>query len=175
LQALVERVQGFREFGLEHWIGVLSPILDQFVRASQGDVDQRFWQSIYKYNSVSGGAVISGWITALFPYKEDLQCGRAIHPSKVLYGNDQEDLDEMLYPVNVRRRESAGFSACSFPSGLSKTPFRWQYLDQCFDIEFLGGFVGVAQDPETLTLRPEIGWAVREAISAGERRVSSSD
>jgi hypothetical protein len=29
-------------------------------------------------------------------------------------------------------------------------------------MEFIAGFVGVAQDPETLCLRPEIGWAVRE-------------
>jgi hypothetical protein len=49
------------------------------------------------------------------------------------------------------------------PSGLSKAPFRWNYLDRSFDMEFLGGFVGVAQDPETLAVRPEIGWAVREA------------
>jgi hypothetical protein len=34
-------------------------------------------------------------------------------------------------------------------------------------LEFLGGFVGVAQDQETLTLRPEIGWAVREAPATG--------
>jgi hypothetical protein len=46
---------------------------------------------------------------------------------------------------------------------LSKSPFRWLYLDKTFDMDFLGGFVGVAQDPETLALRPEIGWAVREA------------
>jgi hypothetical protein len=29
-------------------------------------------------------------------------------------------------------------------------------------MEFLGGFVGVAQNRKTLDLRPEIGWAVRE-------------
>jgi len=29
-------------------------------------------------------------------------------------------------------------------------------------MEFSGGFVGVAQDPRTLRLRPEIGWSVRE-------------
>jgi hypothetical protein len=50
-----------------------------------------------------------------------------------------------------------------FPGGLSRAPFRWHYLEKTFDMEFLGGFVGVAQDPETLALRPEIGWAVREA------------
>jgi len=30
-------------------------------------------------------------------------------------------------------------------------------------MEFLGGFVGVSQDEASLALRPEIGWAVREA------------
>jgi hypothetical protein len=49
------------------------------------------------------------------------------------------------------------------PSGLSKAPFRWNYLDQSFDMEFLGGFVGVSQDKETLAMRPEIGWVLREA------------
>jgi hypothetical protein len=32
-------------------------------------------------------------------------------------------------------------------------------------MEFLGCSVGVAQDSETLALRPEIGWAVRDAES----------
>ena len=36
-------------------------------------------------------------------------------------------------------------------------------MDKTFDMEFLGGFVGVGQDEETLAVRPEIGWAVREA------------
>ncbi len=52
------------------------------------------------------------------------------------------------------------------PFRMSKAPFRWDYLDRSFDMEFLGGFVGVAQDPESLTLRPQIGWAVREALAA---------
>jgi len=30
-------------------------------------------------------------------------------------------------------------------------------------MEFLGGFVGISQDSQTLALRPEIGWAVLEA------------
>ena len=53
------------------------------------------------------------------------------------------------------------------PGGLSRAPFRWEYLDRTFAMEFLGGFVGVAQDEETLALRPEIGWAVREAGAGG--------
>ena len=162
-KALAERVQGFREFGLGSWLDVLSPILDQFARASQGDVDQTFWRSLYKFNSVSGGAVINGWITAFFPYAKDLGTGVASVPDRVLFGDDKELLESMLYPGEESPWEAEGFSADSFPSGLSKAPFRWDYLDRSLDMEFLGGFVGVAQDQETLTLRPEIGWAVREA------------
>jgi len=50
----------------------------------------------------------------------------------------------------------------AFPSGLARAPFVWKYFGQRFEMEFLGGFVGVGQDPATLTLRPEIGWAIRE-------------
>jgi hypothetical protein len=166
-KALAERVQGFREFGLGLWLDVLSPILNQFARASQGDVDPAFWRSLYKFQSISGGAVINGWITAFFPYKKDLRTGRASVPLGVLFRNEKDMLERMLYPGEEPHWETPGFTVGSFPSGLSKAPFRWDYLDRSFDMEFLGGFVGVAQDQETLALRPEIGWAVREAPATG--------
>ncbi len=166
-KALAERVQGFREFGLGSWLEVLAPILDQFARASQGDVEKAFWRSIYKFNSMSGGAVINGWITAFFPYAKDNRTGRANAPHRVLFGDHKEMLERMLYPSEEPHWYTPGFTVPSFPSGLSKAPFRWDYLDRSFNMEFLGGFVGVAQDQETLTLRPEIGWAVREAPANG--------
>ena len=78
------------------------------------------------------------------------QRGREENQSTV---DDREDPE--LYVTGPR--------LANLPSGLSKAPFRWNYLDRSFDMEFLGGFVGIAQDQETLALRPEIGWAVREA------------
>jgi hypothetical protein len=56
-----------------------------------------------------------------------------------------------------------GPKLADLPSGLSKAPFRWHFLDQTVDMELLGGFVGVAQDRETLAVKPEIGLVVREA------------
>ena len=49
-----------------------------------------------------------------------------------------------------------------FPSGLSSVGFRWKLANE-IAMEFLGGFVGLSQDPATLALRPAIGWGVREA------------
>ncbi len=163
-QALAERVQGFEDIGLGSWLEILSPILRQFVRASRGDVDRTFWRSLYKFNSQSGGPVITGWITAFFPYLKDRRTGRASVPSQVLIEDGKSELEEMLYPGEKPKTVWAtGPTIEHLPSGLSKAPFRWNHLERSFDMEFLGGFVGVAQDQETLTLGPEIGWAVREA------------
>jgi hypothetical protein len=163
-QSLADRAEAFADLGLGRWIGALRPILRQFVRASQGDVEVPFWRSLYKLNSQSGGPVITGWITAFFPHWKDHRTGRASIPIEGFFGTGRDSLDEMLSPCEATCHGFAhGPTLASLPGGLSKAPFRWQYLDKTFDMEFLGGFVGVAQDPETLALRPEIGWAVREA------------
>jgi hypothetical protein len=163
-EALADRAAAFANFGLERWIGVLRPILRQFVRASQGDVDVAFWRSLYKLNSQSGGPVITGWITAFFPYLKDYRTGRASVPIEEFFRGGGRGVEQMLYPGEEACPGFAhGPTIESLPGGLSKAPFRWHYLEKTFDMEFLGGFVGVAQDLETLTLRPEIGWAVREA------------
>jgi hypothetical protein len=163
-ETLAEKAEPFGEFGLEKWVEVLRPILQQFARASRGDVDGRFWRSLYKLNEQSGGPVITGWITAFFPYLKDHRSGRASVPVGGFFGGGGRAMKRMLYPGEKESRGSAhGPTLESFPAGLSKAPFRWEYRDKSFDMEFLGGFVGVAQDSESLALRPEIGWAVREA------------
>ncbi len=166
-EALAGRVQRFREVGLGSWLDALSSILDQFARAAQGDVAPTFWRSLYKLNDQSGGPVITGWITAFFPYLKHYRTRRATEPSRILMKGKRNNLEEMLYPGEKPKTGWAtGPTIEQLPSGLSKAPFHWNCFDRFFDMEFLGGFVGVAQDPETLTLRPEIGWAVREALAA---------
>lgn len=48
----------------------------------------------------------------------------------------------------------------------SQAPFRWTVLgpgpERRYEMEFVSGFVGVRQRSTELTLRPEIGWTVRE-------------
>jgi hypothetical protein len=90
--------------------------------------------------------------------------GQATVPIEGFFGTGWMSPEEMLYPGEGNQQGFAdGPTMERLPGGLSKAPFRWEYLDKTFAMEFLGGFVGVAQDPQTLALRPEIGWAVREA------------
>jgi hypothetical protein len=46
-------------------------------------------------------------------------------PSKLLFETDNAELEKMLYSGEERHWETSGFSVASFPSGLSKAPFRW--------------------------------------------------
>jgi hypothetical protein len=164
---LAERTRGIGKFGLEWWAEALAPILDEFVAASRGRVNARFWQSIYKLDGGSGGPYTTGWITAFFPYLKDWQSGRASHKNPWLAGGGKE-LQELLYPPRKRdpHRFGHGPTTEAFPSGLARAPFLWNYLGRSFEMEFLGGFVGVRQEAESLRLRPEIGWAVREQDAA---------
>jgi hypothetical protein len=164
---LTERTRGIGQFSLGWWTEALGPILDEFVAASRGRANVRFWQSIYKLDGGSGGPYTTGWITAFFPYLKDWKTGRASHQNPWLARGGKE-LQELLYPPakSDPYRFGHGPTTEAFPSGLARAPFLWNYLGRCFEMEFLGGFVGVRQETDTLRLRPEIGWAVREQGAA---------
>jgi len=65
------------------------------------------------------------------------------------------------------RIESRTLTTDKLPAALSVAPFTWDYRGTELPMEFVAGFIGVTQDAETLALRPEIGWAVRERAIAG--------
>lgn len=158
-RSIVSRLERFRDFGLDWWVTPLLPVLEQFVLASEGHADRDFWNSIYKWKGPdgSGTPVVSGWILKLFPY--------------------------LRYPRDFKRnpwlekettRHFGPDRAC-FPRLPAMAPFKWLYDSDTFDMEFIGGFMGVSQDPTTLTLRPEIGWAIRNARTDDTRVVIDFD
>ena len=51
-----------------------------------------------------------------------------------------------------------------FGSTLAKQPIKWKYYHEVYNMEFLGGFVGIKQDLDDLFIRPEIGWVVLETV-----------
>jgi hypothetical protein len=183
-QSIAERVEAFAPAGMEWWLSRLRPILRQFHAAAQGDVDRAFWRSIYRVyqpDEPCSASSAMGWINAFFPYLIDEE-GLPTLRNPWLSGD--QDLEELLAALHgpSRGKVTRGmmerppesyqrgyvYESC-YPSGLAKAPFTWEVRDDLgnlwasWDMEFLGGFVGIAQDPTSLCLRPEIGWIVREA------------
>lgn len=150
------RVEVFTEFNLADWTRALLPVLDQFVAASRGAVDRAFWQSLHKYQSMSGDIFVTGWVNTLFPYLRAHDDGTG----KLLprWNSHVTDWQRgMGFPVY------GGPERDDFPLGLSTAPFTWEYHGKTIAMAFLGGFVGVSQDQATGAVRPAIGWAVGEA------------
>ena len=139
---LRDKTLGLARYDLDWWIKPLKPILDQFVDAASGKIDVNFWCDMYKRKNTSGGPYITGWIVTLFPYT-----GRKNKRNPYLESWNTEWV-------------FGGVKTSSFPRGVVYTPFNWLYQGNETPMHFYAGFMCVTQDPHTLAIRPEIGWAV---------------
>ena len=146
---LRERAIGLAQYDLDWWINALKPILDEFVNAASGKVDQKFWSAIYKQKDFSGGPYINGWIATLFPY-----CSRpGSETFRNSYLEDWNDESKNTMPFY-------GMKTDMFPRGIVSTPFKWGYFGKEIPMHFYAGFMAVSQDPNSFCLRPVVGWAV---------------
>jgi hypothetical protein len=144
-QRLRDKVEALDPYDLDWWLPHVRGVCDQFVRASQGDIDLGHWRDLYKRQDAYGWDVVNGWLVTLVPYLKNGQTGNFTVRNPLLDNPDEQVSTNML------------------PSGISQVPFRCRWRGQHEDaaMEFLGGFVGVTQDATTLALRPKLGWAVR--------------
>jgi hypothetical protein len=162
-EELADRARAFAELdlGLDWWLTPLEPVLREFAAAARGEARRPFWQSIYKYGSYSGGACVTGWFAAFFPYLKDERGEPTIRNRWLAEGGKR--LARLLAAEwEGKAFDLGGIPPSCFPGGLTRAPFAWEFPSRRFEMELLGGFVGVAQETETLALRPEVGWAVRE-------------
>ena len=146
---LGEKVEHLAPYDLGWWLPAVRSACGQFVRASAGDIDLAHWRDIYKREEAYGWDVINGWLVTLVPYLKNRRTGN--------FSVRNPLLDD----------PGARVTTDDLPSGVSLVPFRcrWSGRDEDDAMEFLGGFLGVMQDPSTLALRPKLGWAVRRGSS----------
>jgi hypothetical protein len=163
-EAIAGRTEAFARFGLGWWVDALRPILGQFVAAAGGKVDLEFWESMYKWQgsrgclSPGGSPHISGWVVNLFPYLVNPEARYA-----AWRGDDQAGPSLCRNPWIGAPPGHHGPGRDDIPALPARAPFRWVFPDREFEMEFVGGLIGIRQDAQTLCLRPEIGWAVRQA------------
>jgi WD40 repeat protein len=155
---LREKVEQLSRYGLDWWVQHLLPLCDQFVRAAQGSADRRFWQSIYKLREAYGADVINGWSCKLFPFIRNGSTGHYDLRNPVFESDpDAEKTDRHAPPLGWIRSEV-------LPTGLSRVPLVLALPGQDGtrtkrkEVALTAGFLGVSQSPETLALRPVLGW-----------------
>jgi hypothetical protein len=161
---LADRARKVSRFGLAWWIKPLQPVLNQFVAASGGEVDRGFWQSIYKWHDErgSGSPHVSGWVLKLFPCLDNPDAKYA------LFFGEESTAPPLRRNPWLSARPGTGPGRDDFPCLPAKAPFLWSCRGTDYEMAFVGGLIGIAQDPGTLCLRPEIGWAVLDKQKTGQ-------
>lgn len=128
------------------WASELVPVIDEFIKAYDGDVNMRFWKSIYKfYETKNSGEVdgINGWITKFVPY------------------------------VNHKQRTDWTDTLCAsdFTGGLTNFYFNWNYYGKVKHMRLMSGLIGSTQNKTSKEITPRMGWIIfEESRELYERR-----
>lgn len=154
---LREKTRKLGEFGVKSWTEKLDPILKEFVLAAEGKPNIDFWYNMAMKGRSSvfhlegeftcggkpsyGPTPFDGWFLEFIPFDTNGE-----RPSKIPYGHD---LPPLMTSVPIIQYTDDGQGNC---------------IDIC-GLEMRAGIVGLKQDKETMALRPEIGWLVREDLT----------
>ena len=139
-QKVLDKTKKLAKYDLEWWTSELEPLLKEFVNASQGKINKKFWRNMFKYHSQKKyGApnIIDGWIVKFFPYDKD---GKRNNLTK-LVGRDI--LPDEIVKVDVKYVKTDGI-----------------HTEEIM-LELWSGFIGLEQNPENFALTPKIGWMIK--------------
>lgn len=146
---VLAKTQALDAFGMVWWTSEIVPILEEFVKAAEGQPDYWFWKDIVKKTrprKIQGPVCarhqprmtkFDGWFLKFFPYDNK---GRT--PNKV-------KITQTMLPETV------------------VVPFKYQVVTldgvvlEETPLELVAGIVGVIEDPVNYSMTPKIGWFVR--------------
>jgi hypothetical protein len=140
-QKVLDKTKKLGEYDLKWWTNELEPILEEFMNASKGNIDKKFWRNMFKYHSqkkYGAPKIIDGWIVKFFPYDKD---GKRNDLNKLIGGGS---LPEEMVKVDLKFVKTDGI----------KTEETM--------LELWAGFIGLEQNPETYALTPQISWMVKK-------------
>jgi len=140
-QKVLEKTKMLGDYDLKWWTNELEPILEEFVNASKGKINKRFWRNMFKYHSkkkYGAPEIIDGWIVKFFPYDKD---GKRNNLNKLLGGGS---LPEEMVKVDLKFVKTDGVH--------TKETM----------LELWAGFIGLKQNSETYALTPQISWMVKK-------------
>ena len=153
-EAVLSKTKQLEKYGLGEWTKSLEPILQEFIRASEGKPNQQFWKCMVKQqatNKLKGGGCsmekpteLDGWFLKLFP------------------DENGQTLNSIAHTYNM-------------PSEMVVVGFKYRIVDHHTkdvlsenSMELRAGFIGAEEDSKTNTLTPKIGWLVNDALSEEE-------
>lgn len=143
-EKIMAKLSELKKYKFEKFTKKIAHIIQKIIDTKKGNVDTIFWKQMMRIKKTDGTYspdFIEGWITSFFPYD--------------FYGK------EINGPIS---------SNTVLPSEMLSIPFILKIIPYGMDekdveeikCEMLAGFVGLTQDEKTASLKPEIGWLIRQ-------------
>ena len=149
-QKVLDKARSLRKYNLEKWSDDLVTILKEFVEASKGKANKKFWQNIVRKRrvdqiNIGRGCLpdpkrttyVDGWILKFFPNAD------GVTSDSVMWSHNMPQ--EM---VRVNFQQVLTDPATELP--IDTIP-----------VQLWSGFVGVEENATTHALTPKIGWLAR--------------
>ena len=135
---IADKLSKLSKYKFEWFTKQTIPVINKIIDTKKGIVDDIFWKIMLKVKNSSGfynPGYVNGWLCRFFPFdsKGNRLNGRVDDEDEL-----QSELQEIPFILNIIGQES-------------------------YNCEFLAGFVGLSQDEETKSVKPEIGWFIRTA------------
>ena len=162
-----EHAEDFRKLGMRRRIDALIPVLDQFVAAADGTPDAAFWRSFYKFSSESGSSYVSGWINLFFLDENDKALEQVLAQDFRWAGAPLKETTYGALNLPLAKR-----SVTYLSNGVMTQEFVWSYFAETRPMLLRAGFMGISQDPRTLTLKPQLAWQVLQRKTSEEERLA---
>ncbi len=138
---ILDKTRKLGDYNLKWWTNELEPVLKEFINASKGNINKRFWRNMFKYHSkkkYGAPQIINGWIVKFFPYDKD---GRR-NNLKTL--NRDKALPEEIVKVDLKYIKNDGLQ------------------NEEIMLELWAGFIGLEQNPDNFALTPQISWMIKK-------------
>lgn len=145
---MLNALSQLKKYKLDWWIVPLEKIIEKIIESFHGNIDIKFWKSIYHEESMSGMPnAITGWISTFFPYVKNtnfwkIKSGLVKNPH--VFGKNKT-----LEPTD-------------FPTGITKVPFLWKYHGTEFKMHLISGLIGITENPSTNFLETHINWIIQD-------------
>ena len=135
-ESILQKLDFIKQFDLESWVDTLKPIIGKIIDSYDGKIDKEFWKNMLHIVDSRGAynpGYTDGWFTNFFLYNQ--------------YGS------QVAGCISSKTKLSSEILAI---------PFVFDDNGKITNCEFLTGFFGATQDPKNSSIKPVIGWAVRE-------------
>ena len=140
-EKILNRLDYLSQYELGWWTSELKPVIQKIIDTKKGTFDKDFWMNMIKYHEMGlYGSYdgVDGWLLKFYPYKRD---------------GERSDFKEIK-------------GTWDLPSEIANVPFEFEVQDEArnvvatYNMEFWAGFMGITQNKNTFSVKPEIGWAV---------------